>query len=36
MSNTQAMLLLVWRISVLYDKYKADMAFIALSKAWIS
>jgi hypothetical protein len=36
MSNTQAMLLLAWRITVLYDEKKVSMAQIALAKAWIT
>lgn len=36
MSNIQAMLLLAWRISNLYDNKKADMGQIALAKAWIT
>jgi len=36
MSNIQAMLLLMWRITALYDDKKANMAQIALAKAWIT
>ena len=36
MSNIQAMLLLAWRISKLYDNKKAGMGQIALAKAWIT
>lgn len=36
MGNIQGMLMLAWRISVLYDTGKSDMAQIALAKAWIT
>jgi hypothetical protein len=36
MSNIQAMLLLAWRISVLYDNKQAEMGHIAFAKAWIT
>jgi alkylation response protein AidB-like acyl-CoA dehydrogenase len=36
MSNIQAMLLLAWRVSDLYDNKKAEMGHIALAKAWIT
>lgn len=36
MGNIQGMLMLVWRISTLYDNGTADMSQIALAKAWIT
>lgn len=36
MGNIQGMLMLAWRISILYDTGVSDMAQIALAKAWIT
>jgi alkylation response protein AidB-like acyl-CoA dehydrogenase len=36
MGHIQAMLMLVWRISGLYDKGTAEMGQIAMAKAWIT
>ena len=36
MGNIQAMLMLAWRIAIMYDCGKAEMGQIAMAKAWIT